>query len=359
MHVDVGTLLRMRLAAQGLTGPPAGGAAAAVRRVFALQAQDLRQAEWAIGARAPGATVDDVWTAFAAREVVRSWSMRGTLFALAPADLRLLLSLTTERQIAQARGRHRQLGLTDDECARAADVARSVLAGTDGLARPELLAGFADAGIDTTGQRGAHLLARLAHRGVLVLGPVCGRTAGGPVQGFALLDEWAPGEVLLDRAAAVAEVVRRYLAGHGPATERDLAWWAGLTLTEVRAGFAAVRDELTEVRCGAEVFWALGEPPPAPVGPVQALAGFDELLLGYTDRSHGLAAQHADRVVPGGNGVFFPMVVDDGRVVATWKRVVARGRAAVQVEPFDDVPDEVLARYEEAAAAVLAFRGEG
>lgn len=353
MDVEVTTLRRMRLASLGLTRPR-GGVAATVAGLLALQAQDLRQAEWAIGSRIPGGTVGDVWAAFAAAEVVRAWPMRGTLFVLAPADLRLLLSLTAERQMRTAQPRHRQLGITDDDVDRAAEVARAELAGRAALTRPELGACWSAAGLDVDGQRLPHLYGRLAQQGLLCLGPARGGTPGGPVQAFVLLDEWAPGEPPADRAGAVAEVVRRYLAGHGPATERDLAWWSGLTLTEVRAGFAAVRDELTEVRCGDAVLWTLGDPPPAEPDGVRALAGFDELLLGVTDRSHVLAPERFAEVVPGGNGVFFPMLVDDGEVVGTWKRVVVRGRATAQVSPFHEVPGA-----EEAAAAALAFRGEG
>ncbi len=362
VDVDDRTLLRMRLAAQRVADARPPGVVEAVRHLLALQAQDLRQAEWAIGSRVPGSTVEDVWAAFAAGEIVRSWPMRGTLFALAPADLHLLLALTSDRQIARAAPRNRQLGLTDADRCRAAEAARSVLSGTaadGGLGRAELLDAIGDAGVDVSGQRGAHLIGRLAYQGVLCLGPPHARTPGGPTQGFVLLGEWAPGEAPGNRADALAQLVRRYLTGHGPATERDLAWWSGLTLTEVRAGFAAIREELTEVRCGDAVFWTLGEPLPPEPGGVRALAGFDELLLGYTDRSHGLPAEHVERVVPGQNGIFFPVVVDDGRVVGTWRRVVTRGRAAVDVTPFGEVPDERLAAYEQAAAAVLAFRGEG
>ncbi|SDN46422.1 Winged helix DNA-binding domain-containing protein [Klenkia soli] len=353
MDVDVAALRRMRLAALGLTRPR-GGATATVTGLLALQAQDLRQAEWAIGSRVPGSTVADVWAAFAAAEVVRAWPMRGTLFATTPADLRLLLSLTGERQMRTAEPRHRQLGITDDDVDLAADVARAELAGGGALTRPELGACWSAAGLDVSGQRLPHLYGRLAQQGLLCLGPARGTSPGGPVQAFVLLDEWAPGQAAADRPAAVAEVVRRYLAGHGPATERDLAWWTGLTLTEVRAGFAAVRDELTDLRCGGAVLWTLGDPPPAEPDGVRALAGFDELLLGVTDRSHVLAPERSTAVVPGGNGVFAPMLVEDGEVVGTWKRVVVRGRATAQVSPFHEVPGA-----EEAAAAALAFRGEG
>jgi len=347
VQVDVVTVRRMRLSALGLTRPR-GGVADTVRGLLALQAQDLRQAEWAIGSRVPGSTPADVWAAFDAAAVVRSWPMRGTLFALAPDDLRVLLSLTAERQQRTAEPRHRQLGLTEEQVARAADVARAELAGGGAMTRPELLAAWSAAGLDTTGQRGPHLYGRLAHRGLLCLGPARGTTAGGPQQAFCLLDEWAPGEPPTDRATAVAELVRRYLAGHGPASERDLAWWSGLTLTEVRAGFAAVRDELTEVHCGDRVLWTPGVPPPAEPDGVRALAGFDELLLGHTDRSVVVAPDRFDAVVPGGNGVFLPVLVADGEVVGTWRR--ERGGAGTTL--FRDVPGVAGA-----VAAALAFRG--
>ncbi|MEI4270473.1 winged helix DNA-binding domain-containing protein [Klenkia sp. LSe6-5] len=345
MHVDVDTLRRMRLSALGLTAPRPD-VVAAVRGLLAVQAQDLRQAEWALGSRVAGSTVADVWAAFAAGQVVRSWPMRGTLFATTPADLRLLLTLTAERQMRTAEPRHRQLGITPADVARAAEVARTELAGGGALTGPELAARWAAAGLVVAGQRTPHLYGRLAHQGLLCLGPPRGETAGGPVQAFVLLDEWAPGEPPSDRAGAVAVLVRRYLAGHGPASERDLAWWSGLTLTEVRGGFAAVRDELTEVRCGDAVLWTLGDPPPAHPDGVRALAGFDELLLGHTDRSHVVTPDRFAAVVPGGNGVFLPVLVDDGEVVGAWKLV----RGAVQV-----TPDSAEAR--EAVAVAQRFRG--
>ena len=36
---------------------------------------------------------------------------------------------------------------------------------------------------------------------------------------------------------------RRYLAGHGPANERDLARWAGIPLRDVRRGLEAIAPD--------------------------------------------------------------------------------------------------------------------
>src|SRR5450756_992488 len=68
--------------------------------------------------------------------------------------------------------------------------------------------------------------AAAAERGVAVRGPMLGRG-----HAFVLVRDWlgAP-PAAVDRDRALAELARRYLAGHGPATDRDLAKWAGLPL---------------------------------------------------------------------------------------------------------------------------------
>jgi hypothetical protein len=69
---------------------------------------------------------------------------------------------------------------------------------------------------------------------------------------------------------------------------------------------------------------------------VLLLPGFDEFVLGYTDRSLVLAPEHANKIVPGGNGVFKKTLVAGGEVIGTWA-VEGRGqRAAVVPELFDD-----------------------
>ena len=62
-----------------------------------------------------------------------------------------------------------------------------------------------------------------------------------------------------------------------------------------------------------------------------ALPGFDEYMLGYKDRSLMLDAAHKQAIVPGGNGVFQPTVVRNGRVVGTWRRTMKRTKVEVVV----------------------------
>jgi Winged helix DNA-binding domain len=82
------------------------------------------------------------------------------------------------------------------------------------------------------------------------------------------------------------------------------------------------------------------------------LPGFDELVLGYADRSCTVPPEFADRIVPGNNGVFRPTVVVAGRVLGTWRWTGTGARRRLDAEPFTAFPDDVAAALPEAAAAL-------
>ena len=84
------------------------------------------------------------------------------------------------------------------------------------------------------GQALYHLLFQASLRGLIVRGPMAGKK-----QAYVLVRDWLPDAKPVDRDAALGEFARRYLVGHGPATDRDLARWAGIPLRDARAGLAA------------------------------------------------------------------------------------------------------------------------
>lgn len=306
-------LATLRLAAQGIGGALFEHPVEVVRHLLAMQAQDFAGALWAVGLRTAAATEADVEQAIADRQIVRSWPQRGTLHLVAAEDLHWMLALTSARTVQSAAGRHRALGLTDADFAAAARIAETAI-GSGTLERGDLLAALDAGGVSTEGQRGAHLLLYLAVTGLTVFGPRVGKQ-----HSFALLDGWAPSRRALDGDEALAELALRYLASHGPATDRDLAWWSSLTLTQVRRGIAAVAPQLERLTVDGTDHWHRPGLTPAPAG-VHALPGFDEYVLGYQDRSAQLGADWAARIVPGGNGMFLPTVVANGEIVGTWKR---------------------------------------
>ncbi|ROP64050.1 winged helix DNA-binding domain-containing protein [Curtobacterium sp. PhB115] len=350
MNPTPAQLRTARLAAQGIAVPgldPTG----AVERMLAVQGQDLGQVLWAIGVRSPGSTRDDVRAAFDRGDLVRSWPMRGTLHAMRPDDLRLLLSLTAERTLRSIARRAAELGIDQPLLDRARDTTVAALTGGRSLVRDELFEVYRTAGIDPAGGRGYHLLLQLSQEGLVAWGPTA--RVG---QGLVLLDEWAPAtEPLPDRDEALRRVLTGYLRGRGPATEADAASWTKLPLGDLRRARAAAGDAVEDLGGG---FLALADrPTTAGIPTGHLLPGFDEYLLGYADRSAQLDPAHADRVVPGGNGMFLAMAVVRGRVVGTWKRTERRGDVLVTVTPFSPLDAAAVRALDAAAARYAAFLG--
>ena len=302
-----------------------------VSRLGALQAQDYRGALWSIGLRYSGSSVADVERAIADREIVRTWPMRRTLHFVAATDVQWMLQLLAPRMVKGAAGRVRQLGLDEPAFTRSANVVEKALRDGKALTRHELYAMLERAKIATEGQRGIHILSRLSQDGLL-----CFASHRGSQPTFALLEEWVPKARERTRDESLAELTVRYFRGHGPATIRDLAWWAGITLGDARAGTAMVASELHEEILGSTSLFAARDAATAPhtARSVHLLPGFDEYLLGYTDRSLALDAAHANLIVPGSNGMFMPTIVAGGRVVGKWKVAKSAKGATVVPQPF-------------------------
>jgi hypothetical protein len=340
----------LRLAAQWVAGPQ-GTPAEAVRRLGALQGQDFPGAITSVALRTADRRRKDVEVALDDGEVVRSWPMRGTLHLLAAEDLRWMLDLLCTRVLAGLTARWAQLELTEADAERAREIVLATLAGRR-MRRPDLLAAIDDAGVATTGQRGAHLLGYLARTGTLCLGP----TDGAGEQLFVLLDEWVREPRRLSGDEAVGELARRFFLGHGPATVQDLARWAGIPLRDARAGLAVARPELDAVDVdGVEHLMDPATPDRLTACRAEAeglflLPGFDEFVLGYRDRRAVLDPEFAERIVPGNNGMFRATVVHGGRIVGTWQWTGRGAKRTVTATPFTAFTASLLAEIEESAA---------
>jgi hypothetical protein len=318
-------------------GEPPSDVAGVVQWFGAMQGQDAGSVAWSLGARLPGFTAADVQAALERREALRTWPMRGTVHLVPPRDARWMLDLMGARALAGAAARREHLGLTEQVADRGVEVLRQALSGGGRLTRKQCLEVLADAGIQSTGPFGYHLLWYASQQGVTCIAPNIGTE-----QSFALLDEWAPDPHRPDRDEALATIVVRYFRSHGPATRADFTRWTGLTATDAKRGIANAGEQLATVRVdGQEMILdrALldahrARPLAVDGDDVRALPGFDEFMLGFKDRALMVDPEHMPAIVPGNNGVFQPTIVRGGRVIGTWKRSAARGRTVVQVRPL-------------------------
>lgn len=325
----------------------------------AMQGQDLASVMWSLGLRT-GWTRDEVGAAFETGEILRTWPMRGTLHVLPGADARWMIRHLGARALRGAEARRQFLGLAEEDADRAAEVLRDALAGGGRMTRAECVAALESAGISGAGQRAYHLLWYTSQKGVTCVGPPRGKE-----QTFVLLDEFAPPGPDRDRPSALATIAARFVRSHAPVSVHDLARWADLTMADARAGLSAAEGVVARTMGGRELFITevvldagLAEGVPTDPLPARALPGFDELVLGYRDRTAQLDPDHEQLVVPGGNGVFANTLLVDGRVVGTWKRRELTRTVEITATPFTRITAPDRRRLAESLEGFAVYLGK-
>lgn len=328
--MDASATREARLRSHRLSAPAATVVEAA-RHMLATQAQEFWGGRWAVASRTVDTpTVRDVDAAFDRGEIVRSWTMRGTIHLIPAEDLAWVLSITADRQRRQAAAVHRGEGIDDAEVDRAEAAVRTALAGGNRLTRKELFDALELSGVSTAKQRGYHLLVALSLRGVVCQGPVVARE-GGPTreQYLVLTEEWIREPVT--PADPLAEFFARFVQSHGPAGARDFAWWTGLPLGVSRSAAERAADRLTVVSDEPEPMYVAAGPAPQAAGaapPVIALPPFEEYYLSYADRTVPCAPEFLKAIGPSMNGIVRPILVARGEIVGVWTHSVAVGRHA-------------------------------
>lgn len=344
-------ILRLRLGNQGLARPPFRHAEEVAAWFVAVQAQDYLGSLWALGLRMRRATEEAVEAAETRRAIVRTWPMRGTLHFVAAADAKWVTSLLAPRVIARNAARiQREVGVDARVIGRARAVVQAKLQGGKRLERGVLYEALETRRIRTANSRGLHILGWLAMEGTLCL---AGRS--GKQQTFALLDEWAAGARRLDRAAALAELATRYFTSHGPATQRDFMWWAGLTARDAQAAIHAATGALSRIDVeGREYWWSESRLPrrtgAAPM--VNLLPPFDEYTVAYHDRAALAETPKLSKM-----GLLGPVVLIDGRVAGTWKRQLGAEEVRIVTRLHRSLAKAETAALEAAAASYGRYLG--
>jgi hypothetical protein len=335
-------MLADRLAAQLLSGPPALDPVAVAERLLAIQGQDPRGARLAVRARSAGLSAADVDRALTVdRSLLITWLNRGTLHLVRSEDYRWLHPLTTPQLLRGNARRLAQEGVTPDAAERGVGVIERSLAREGPLTRMQLRERIAAAGVRTEAQALVHLLMLASLRGLVVRGPMAGRE-----HCYVLVRDWLGETGVVDRDRALPELARRYLVGHGPADERDLAKWAGITLGDARGGLNAIASELDQ---GADGTVDLARRRPAAGLPAPRLLGsFDPVLLGWRSREP-LLAGHTSLITV--NGLFRPFLIVGGRAAGTWRL----NAGSVVIEPFGRLRPPDAAALQADAAAVERY----
>ena len=337
----------MRLRAQLLTDRSGRDPLEVVGRITAVQAQDARGSLLAVRARSTGLRAADVDRCLTQeRSLVVDWLNRGTLHLVRSEDHPWLHALTAPRLATANARRLSQEGVDAAMAERGVAVVERELSTHGPRTREQLRDALDSAGVRTAGQALVHVLGATSMNGVCVRGPVVGRE-----RAFVHARDWLGPAPAVDRDRALGELARRYLVGHGPATDRDLATWSGLPLREVRTGLLLAGA--TPVHDGSDHL-VVGPAPSDEVGlPRPTLLGmFDPVLHGWASR-HVLLGRHDSTNVVTSNGMFRATALVDGRAVATWNLV--GGSVSIVALPGEAIDATAAAALDADARDVLRY----
>ncbi len=338
-----------RLYNQGVSDNRFATPADAVSSLIAVQSQDYAGAKWSVGQRMQRATDADIDRAYNEGLILRTHVLRPTWHFVAPGDIRWLLELTSPRVHRLNAPYNRREGVDAKLLLRAHDVIAAALRGGKQLTRPQLGEALNHAGIETQGMR---LMLIVMH--AELEGLICSGAMRGKQHTYALLDERVPPTPRLERDEALAQLARRFFAGQGPVTVRDLAWWSGITLADARSALEAVKQDLDSVAVDDETYWFDASMTPAPdVAPAAyLLPEYDEALKGAVVRTPPPAVVKATF-----RGTYYRPVLIGTRSAGHWRRVMARDAVTIEVSPFAPLDASELALVEAAVQRYGAFVG--
>ena len=337
-------IARWRLRSQFLVSPYADSAREAVGSLLAVQAENPSQAAWAVVSRTSDRDQAELAALLDDGAILRTHVLRPTWHFVRAEDIGWLLDLTGPR-VRRVTGQQLQAthGLDERSIDHAVTAVMEALANRGQLTRAQLANELRERGVQGSGQM---LMILLAH--AELDGLICsGRVAGGE-HTYALMDERVPVARRLGRTEALAELALRYFTGHGPATERDLAYWATLTLTDVRAGLQQVRDRLGSFQHDGRTFWH--PPGDAPGGPQEPAAHLlqilDETYRGYQDSRWVLdAAGHVPRTRESAVG----MALVDAQLIAAMRRTIAHDHVQFNLRPYQALTSLDIEALDQAA----------
>jgi DNA glycosylase AlkZ-like len=336
--------------------------------VCGVHAQVQASAELQLAARVDDVTQADVRAAlWERRELVKAWTIRGTLHVHPAGEL----SLWHAARRAVLGPAEEALGRWPDpqgvvHPALRADEVKAVRAAVwealDGrcLLRDELAE-------EVVKRVGAGPRDRLRSGFAFFLSDLC----QGPPQGSRITlvrpDQWIDGWREIDEDEALREICRRFLRTYGPARPRTFAGWLGsaaFRAKEAQALFDGLGDELEEIAVGGRAYFVLAGDRsfPAPNRQVLLLPEYDAYLMAFRERDELVPEAVRELIASHGRGRYegpaaTRLVLVDGVAAGLWERKKRGKRIELRVLLARRVQKAAPAELEREAERIGAFLG--
>lgn len=175
---------------------------------------------------------------------------------------------------------------------------------------------------------------------------------------YALLSEKVPARKLLSREELLFELATRYFKSHAPATVRDFIWWSGLLASEAKKAVEMIKSDFVyETIDGTAYLFRNDQPDISPNNSLYLPPAFDELLIGYTNRKATICSTHHPIAISN-NGLFRPIIVENGRVAGVWKRTTKKSKVVIEVTLFSTASGTIMSELEKEIQKQALFLGK-
>jgi hypothetical protein len=315
----------------------------------AIQGQEYAPTKWSIGLRDPQLTDVDVETQLDAGKILRTHLLRPTWHLVVAKDIRWLLKLTAPgiRQLSAYYFRQYELGTK--EFSKAFKIITKSLQGGFSQTREEINEALSAGGLKASGPRLGHIMMNAELEGLVCSGPRAGKQFT-----YALLEERVRPAKTLERDESLAELAKTYFTSRGPATIHDFATWSGLRIADCKAAIELAGRVLSSEKVSGVIYYRGSRSRAGLKRPgMMLLPIYDELIMGYKDRSALGVFRNSLKPVP--KLKHNNMIVWDGQIIGTWKRVVGPKRLKAEFQFFRPLDETQKAAFESARSRLEGF----
>jgi DNA glycosylase AlkZ-like len=298
-----------------------------LERVGGIQAQYAPSSYVGLWSRVEKFEFTDLTAALERRRVVQGTLMRTTIHLVSAADYPLLAAGTRASR-RESWLRYQRGKFTGAQVDKAAKAARRAL-GDSSLPRSELTSVVSDTSL-WNGVNAVDDIVRV---------PPSGTWERRRADIYAVADEWLrPTKATEEEGLEL--LLRRYLAGFGPARLLDAANWAGVPPKKLQSVAESLRLRRFADEEGKELIDLPRAPLPAAgiAAPVRFLPTWDATLLAHARGTQILPEEFRQLVFSTKTPHSLSTFLVDGAVAGAWRVKRSRKKAELLIEPFEGLP---------------------
>jgi hypothetical protein len=320
-----------RLASQKLYKTSPSSPQEIVRHLGAMQAQDYAMAKWAIGSRCDSSE-KVIEEAINSAEIIRTHILRPTWHLVAADDIYWMLDVSAPQVKRFTASAAKKYGLDEKKLDQINSKIEKLLTGNNHLTREEIMQE-----LNIKKSSSEDFLSAAIMMNAELDGLVCNGKMKGKQITYALLEERvAKPKTKLTKEEGLAKLAKRYFESHGPATLLDFSWWSGFPPTTCKSTINAIELQLNSIEIDNQTYW-FGKDISGGSNfreSVHFLPAFDEILISYKTREASILLEHQSKAFTN-NGIFKPIILENGKVIGTWKRTIKKDHAKIETQFFN------------------------